>query len=219
VIPPERNAEFVAHMEDVLEVYERPYDPNRPVVCMDEQPTQLIEERACPLACEPGQPQRYDYEYRRNGVANHFMFFQPLGNWRRVSVRQHKTAADWAHEIARLLDCDFPHAERVVLVCDNLNTHKIASLYSVFPARQARAYVKRLEIHYTPKHGSWLNAAEIELSLLTRQCLRRRIPDLETLCAQVHAWQQTRNASAKGVDWQFTTSDARIKLKKLYPQI
>ena len=206
-------------MEDVLEVYERPYDPNRPVVCMDEQPTQLIEERACPLACEPGQPQRYDYEYRRNGVANHFMFFQPLGNWRRVSVRQHKMAADWAHEIVRLLDCDFPYAERVVLVYDNLNTHKIASLYSVFPARQARAYVKRLEIHYTPKHSSWLNAAEIELSLLTRQCLRRRIPDLETLCAQVHAWQQTRNASAKGVDWQFTTGDARIKLKKLYPQI
>jgi hypothetical protein len=206
-------------MEDVLDVYERAYDPQRPVVCMDEQPTQLIEETAAPLPRAPDQPQRYDYEYRRNGTANHFMFCQPLGNWRRVGVRERKTALDWAQEIATLLDEDFPEAHKVVLVCDNLNTHKIASLYEAFAPEQARAYVSRLEMHYTPKHGSWLNAAEIELSILTQQCLDRRIPDLATLTAQVAAWQAQRNQSGKGVDWQFTTKDARIRLKRLYPQI
>lgn len=218
MIPPEQNADFVAHMEDVLDVYERPYDAAYPVVCMDEQPTQLIEETRVPLPAEPGQVQRYDYEYRRNGTANHFMFFQPLGNWRRVSVREQKTSKDWAQEMGTLLDDDFPEAEKIILVCDNLNTHKIASFYETFPPEQARSYAKRLEIHYTPKHGSWLDAAEIELSILTKQCLGRRIPEIETLRREIAAWQHDRNASDKGVDWQFTTSDARTKLKRLYPQ-
>ena len=218
MIPPEQNADFVAHMEDVLDVYERPFDAAYPVVCMDEQPTQLIEETRVPLPAEPGQAERYDYEYRRNGTVNHFMFSQPLGNWRRVSVRERKTSKDWAQEMATLLDEDFPEAEKIILVCDNLNTHKIASFYETFPPERARNYTKRLEIHYTPKHGSWLDAAEIELSILTKQCLGRRIPDIETLSTEVAAWQRDRNASEKGIDWQFTTSDARIKLKRLYPQ-
>jgi len=218
VIPPQQNAEFVARMEDVLDVYERPYDPEYPVVCMDEQPTQLIEETRIPIPSKPGRAERYDYEYRRNGTANHFMFCQPLGNWRRVSVRERKTTQDWAHEMATLLDEDFPKAKKVVLICDNLNTHTVAAFYEAFSAEQARNYVKRLEIHYTPKHGSWLDAAEIELSVLTKQCLGRRIPDMETLRREVTAWQDRRNASDRGVDWQFTTSDARTKLKRLYPQ-
>lgn len=218
MIPPEQSADFVAHMEDVLDVYERPYDPKRPVVCMDEQPTQLIEETRTPIPADRGRARRYDYEYRRNGTANHFMFCQPLGNWRRVSVREQKTAKDWADEMAKLLDEDFPKAEKVVLICDNLNTHTIASFYEAFPPKRARDYVNRLEIHYTPKHGSWLDAAEIELSILTKQCLGRRIPNIETLRREVNAWQRRRNASRKGVDWQFTTSKARIKLKRLYPQ-
>ncbi len=206
-------------MEDVLDVYERAYDPKYPVVCMDEQPTQLIEETKVPLPGAPGRAPRYDYEYRRNGTANHFMFGQPLGNWRRVAVRERKTALDWAQEIAKLLDEDFPEAEKVVLVCDNLNTHKIASLYEAFPPERARAYVSRLEIHFTPKHGSWLNAAEIELSILTKQCLDRRIPNLDTLKTEVANWQTKRNQIDKGVNWQFTTENARIKLKRLYPQL
>ena len=218
MIPPEQNADFVAHMEDVLDVYERPYDPKRPVVCMDEQPTQFIEETRTPIPACRGHARRYDYEYRRNGTANHFMFCQPLGNWRRVSVREQKTAKDWAEEMARLLDRDFPKAEKVVLVCDNLNTHTIASFYEAFPPKQARKYVKRLEIHYTPKHGSWLDAAEIELSILTQQCLDRHIPNIKTLRREVEVWQRRRNSSGKGVDWQFTTPKARIKLKRLYPQ-
>ena len=218
MIPPEQNADFVAHMEDVLDLYERPYDPARPVVCMDEQPTQLIEETRVPIPSEPGHVARYDYEYRRNGTANHFMYCQPLANWRRVSVCERKTSKDWAHETARLLDEDFPGAEKVVLICDNLNTHEIGSFYEAFPPEQARKYVERLEIHYTPKHGSWLNAAEIELSILTKQCLDRRIPNLETLRCEIDAWQRKRNTSRKGVNWQFTTSDARTRLKRLYPQ-
>ncbi len=218
MIPPEQNADFVAHMEDILDVYERPYDAAYPVVCMDEQPTQLIEETRVPIPVKPGQVERYDYEYRRNGTANHFMFCQPLGNWRRVSVRERKTSKDWAQEMAQLLDEDFSEAEKVILVCDNLNTHKVASFYEAFPPEEARNYAKRLEIHYTPKHGSWLDAAEIELSILTKQCLDRRIPNIETLRREVEAWQRHRNASDKGVDWQFTTSDARTKLKRLYPQ-
>ena len=218
MIPPEQNADFVAHMEDVLDVYERPFDAAYPVVCMDEQPTQLIEETRVPLPAEPGQAERYDYEYRRNGTANHFMFFQPLGNWRRVSVREQKTSKDWAVEMATLLDEDFPEAKKVILVCDNLNTHKIASFYETFPPERAWNYAQRLEIHYTPKHGSWLNAAEIELSVLTKQCLGRRIPNIETLRTEVATWQRDRNASKKGIDWQFTTSNALIKLKRLYPQ-
>ncbi len=218
MIPPEADGDFVAAMEDVLDVYERPYDPKRPVVCMDEQPNQLIGEELIPIPAAPGRVERYDYQYVRNGTVTNFMFFEPLGNRRRVSVRERKTQLDFAEEIAYMLDVDYPDAEVVVLVMDNLNTHKIGSLYERFPAEQARAYAKRLEIHYTPKHGSWLDAAEIELSILTKQCLSRRIGDIETYRREVKAWQDVRNASGKGVDWQFTTDDARIKLKRLYPQ-
>jgi hypothetical protein len=218
VIPPKQNADFVAHMEDVLEVYKRPYDPDCPVVCMDEQPTQLIKETRRPVPAEPGKPERVDFEYERNGTANNFMFTEPLGGWRKVNVRARKTAVDWAHEIQELLDVDYPDAHTVVLVCDNLNTHKPASLYHAFAPQEARRLLDRLEIHYTPKHGSWLNVAEIELSILTRQCLDRRMPDLDTLRTQTEQWQRKRNARQKSVDWQFTTENARVKLKRLYPQ-
>lgn len=205
-------------MEDVLDVYERPRDLQRPVVCMDEQPRQLIGEELIPIEAKPGQVTRYDNQYVRNGTVCNFMFFAPLVNWRRGSVREHRTQKDWAAEIAHLLDVDFPDADAVVLVMDNLNVHKIGSLYERFPAEQARAYVKRLEIHFTPKHGSWLNMAEIEFSILSGQCLDRRIGDIETFRREVKARQDERNASNKGTDWQFTTEDARIKLKKLYPK-
>ena len=219
VIPPKQNADFVAHMEDVLEIYKRPYSPTVPVVCMDEQPTQLIKETRRKIAGEPGQVERVDYEYERNGTAANFMFTEPLGSWRKVNVRERKTSVDWAHEIEALLNEDYPEAEKVILVCDNLNTHKVASLYETFEPKQARQLAERLEIHYTPKHGSWLNVAEIELSVFTRQCLDRRIPDRITLQREAHAWYRKRNAGQKAVDWQFTTEDARVKLKRLYPQI
>jgi transposase len=218
VIPPEHNGDFVAAMEDLLDVYARPYDPKRPVVCMDEQPRQLIGEEFVPIPAKSGQVLRYDNQYVRNGTVNNFMFFEPLGNWRRVSVRERRTQLDWAEEIAQLLDVDFPDVEVVVLAMDNLNIHKIGSLYERYPAKQAREYVKRLEIHFTPKHGSWLNPAEIEFSVLSAQCLDRRIGDIETFRREVKAWQETRNASKNGCDWQFTTENARIKLKRLYPQ-
>jgi DDE superfamily endonuclease len=219
VIPPAPSGEFVAHMEDVLEVYHRPYDPQIPMVCMDEQPVQLIREVRPSLPAEEGKPERYDYEYERNGTANIFMFTEPLSGLRTVSVREHKTAIDWATEVQQLLDSRYPEAERIRLVCDNFNTHGIGSLYEAFPPEQARGLASRLEIHYTPKHGSWLNIAEIELSALTLQCLDRRLPDLETLREETKQWEQRRNASHKGVDWQFSTLDARIKLKRLYPQM
>jgi hypothetical protein len=219
VIPPEQDGDFVAAMEDILDVYERPYDPKRPVVCMDEQPRQLIGEELAPIPAKPGQVERYDNQYKRNGTVCNFMFFEPLGNWRRVSARERRTQKDWAEEIAHLLDVDYPDAEVVVLVMDNLNTHKIGSLYEHFPPERARAYVERLEIHFTPKHGSWLNMAEIEFSVLSCQCLDRRIGDIETFRREVQAWQDARNATGKGADWQFTTKDARIKLKRLYPQL
>jgi hypothetical protein len=186
---------------------------------MDEQPVQLIKETRIPLPLEPGQPQRYDYEYERNGTVNNFMFTEPLAGWRKVSVRKTKTSLDWAEEIRTLLDEDYPDAEKVILICDNLNTHKIGSLYEAFHPAEARRLASRLEIHFTPKHGSWLNVAEIELSILTRQCLDRRIPDQDTLETETSAWHQERNDNQKGVDWRFTTDDARIKLKRLYPQI
>ncbi|MBU1320683.1 MAG: IS630 family transposase [candidate division Zixibacteria bacterium] len=219
VIPPKQNADFVAHMEDVLEVYKRPYDPDYPVVCMDEQPTQLIKETRRKIEAAPGWAERVDYEYERNGTANNFMFNEPLGNWRKVNVRERKTMIDWAHEIKELLDVDYPEAEKVVLVMDNLNTHKPASLYEAFEPREARRLLERLEIHHTPRHGSWLNIAEIELSVFTRQCLNRRIPHIETLRKEAREWYRERNQSQKGVDWRFTTKNARIKLKQLYPQI
>jgi hypothetical protein len=219
VIPPEQNAEFVANMEDVLELYCLPYDSQTPLICMDEQPTQLIQETRPALPQESGKPERYDYEYERKGTAVNFMFTEPLGGWRKVNVRERRTSIDWAQEIKELLDQDYPKAEKIRLVVDNLNTHKIASLYEAFEPEEARRLTKRLEIHYTPKHGSWLNIAEIELSVLTKQCLDRYIPDLKTLHQQTKAWQKNRNLKQKGVDWQFTTQDARIKLKRLYPQI
>jgi DDE superfamily endonuclease len=219
VIPPEQSGAFVAHMEDVLDVYQRPYDPQSPMGCMDEQPVQLIQEVRPPLPAAEGKPERYDDAYERNGTANIFMFTEPLRGFRTVSVREHKTAIDWATEVQQLLDTQYPEAERIRLVCDNLNTHGIGSLYEAFPPEQARRLASRLEIHHTPKHGSWLNIAEIELSALTRQCLDRRLPDLETLINETTPWEKRRNASPKGVDWQFSTHDARVKLKRLYPQM
>jgi hypothetical protein len=206
-------------MEDILELYRMPYDPNIPLVCMDEQPCQLIKETRTVIPPKPFKPQRVDYEYERNGTANVFMFVEPLGAWRHMNIREHKTAIDWAHEIKELLEAHYPQVPMVRLVCDNLNTHKIASLYEAFEPKQARLLAKRLEIHYTPKHGSWLNVAESELSALTRQCLDRRIPDIAILRDEVQTWEQTRNNMQKGVDWQFTTDDARIELKHLYPHI
>lgn len=219
MIPPEQNAAFVANMEDVLEIYKRPYNPAVPVVCMDEQPTQLTKETRTKIAAEPGKPERVDYEYERNGTAENFMFTEPLGSWRKVNVREHRTAIDWAYEIKELLDKDYPEAEKVIMICDNLNTHTIASLYEAFEPKQARRLAERLEIHYTPKHGSWLNVAEIELSVFTKQCLDRRIPDMATLQQESKAWYCERNVNQKLVDWQFTTQDARVKLKRLYPQV
>ena len=219
MIPPKQNADFVAHMEDVLDVYRRPYDEAYPVVCMDEQPTQLIQETRQVIPARPGRPERVDYEYERKGVADNFLFTEPLGGWRKVTVRSRRTAVDWAHEIRQLLEVDYPAAKKVVLVCDNLNTHKIASLYKTFEPQESRHLAERLEIHYTPKHGSWLNVAELELSVFTKQCLDRRIPSVDQLRTEAQAWYQQRNASQKSVDWQFTTEDARIKLKNLYPQI
>lgn len=206
-------------MEDVLEVYKRPYNPEEPVVCMDEQPTQLIKETRLPIPAAPGRPRRIDCEYERAGVAVNFMFTEPLGAWRKVNVRDRKTAVDWAREIKQLLDEDYPHARKVILVCDNLNTHKSASFYEAFPPGEARRLLERLEIHYTPRHGSWLNIAECELSVLTRQCLDQRTSDIHTLRKHAKSWYQQRNTSQKAVDWQFTTAKARIKLKRLYPQI
>lgn len=208
----------MACMEDVLDLYQQPHDPLRPLVAMDEQPVQLVKETRIPLPLEPGRPLRYDYEYERAGTTNNFLFIAPLMGWRKVNVRDTKTRADWAHEIRELLDVDFPHAHVVRLLCDNLNTHNIASLYETFHAEEARRLARRLEIHYTPKHGSWLNIAESELSILTKQCLDRRIPDAEFLRREVTAWYGDRNQHHKRVDWQFTTDDARIKLKRLYPQ-
>jgi len=210
-------SEFVAQMEDILDLYARPFDSARPQVCMDERPMQLLKETRSPLPAEPGKPARFDYEYERAGTAVHFLFTEPLAGWRRASVRERRTSKDWAEEIRILLEMDYPKAEKVILVCDNLNTHRTASLYEAFPAEQARALAARLEIHYTPKHGSWLNIAECELSALATQCLNRRIPDLATLRRQTRAWQRRRNATQKGIDWRFTTKDARVKLKHLYP--
>ena len=217
MIPPKKNAAFVACMEDVLDVYQRPYDRKRPVVNMDEHSMQLVKETRTPIRAKPGKPRCHDYEYVRNGTAVNFMFTEPLAGWRKVNVRERKTAVDWAQEIEELLETDYPEAETIVLVCDNLNTHTPAALYEAFPPDKARRLAKRLEIHYTPKHGSWLNIAEIELSVLSNQCLRGRIPDLQTLKGQTAAWTRDRNQKSRAVNWRFTTDDARIKLRKLYP--
>lgn len=219
MIPPEADAEFVACLEDVLDVYERPYDPKVPVVNMDEQPVQLVKETRMPLEEQPGRPRRYDHEYERAGTACVFLLTEALAGWREVSVRPQRTAVDWAQEVAALLEGRYTQAEKVILICDQLNTHTIASLYKAFPPEKARRLARRLEIHYTPKHGSWLNLAECELSVLTRHCLRNRTPSIAALVCKVMPWSQDRNTRQRGVDWQFTTTDARIKLKRLYPQV
>jgi hypothetical protein len=219
VIPPDANAAFVAGMEDVLEVYQRPHDPEAPVVCLDESSKQLIAETRVPIAAKPGHPARHDYEYERNGTANLFMIFAPLEGWRHVEVTDRHTAVDYAHILKELSDTRFPAAKKIVLVQDNLNTHKPASLYEAFPAPEARRLVERFEWHYTPKHGSWLDLAESELSVLSGQCLDRRIPDKQTLVEEVAAWEVSRNQSHTNADWRFTTANARVKLKRLYPSL
>jgi DDE superfamily endonuclease len=206
-------------MEDVLEVYTRPYDPQRPQVCMDESPKQLVGETRTPLPAEPGQPARYDYEYVRNGSANLFMFFEPLAGRRIVKATERRTRCDWAEAVRQLVDEQYPEAEKVVLVHDNLNTHTLGSLYEAFPPAEAARMASKLEIHYTPKHGSWLNMAEIELSILARQCLDQRIPDLEKLRREVAAWEGDRNEGHVAMHWRFTTADARIRLARLYPSL
>jgi transposase len=218
VLPPEQNADFVCAMEDVLEVYQRPYDPQRPVVCFDEQSRQLTKKTRRAIPAAPGRPARVDYEYERNGTANLFMIFEPLAGKRRVKVTDRRTALDFAEVIRELVD-SYPKAENIVLVMDNLNTHKMASLYEAFAPDEARRLMERLEVHYTPKHGSWLDMAETELSVITKQCLRRRIPDKPTLVREVAAWESTRNTARCRIDWRFTTANARIKLKRLYPSI
>ena len=206
-------------METVLSVYTRPHDGNRPLVCLDEAAKQLTAETRAPMAMAPGQPARQDYEYKRNGTASMFMLFAPLEGWRHVSVTAHRAAIDYAHVLKALSDVHFPRAEAIILVQDNLNTHTPASLYRAFPPAEARRIADRFEWHYTPKHGSWLNMAEAELSVLARQCLNRRIPDIETLEEHVVAWLQRRNKHHVKADWRFTTENARIKLKNLYPVI
>jgi len=219
VIPPDANAAFVAGMEDVLEVYQRPRDPACPMVCVDETSKQLIAETRVPITAKPGRPARHDYEYERNGTANLFMMFAPLEGTRHVKVTDRHAAVDYAQVLKELSDTYFPKAEKIVLVQDNLSTHKPASLYEAFPAPEARRLVERFEWHYTPKHGSWLNMAESELGTLSSQCLDRRIPDKETLIGEVAAWENSRNKNHTKADWQFTTADARVKLKRLYPAI
>jgi hypothetical protein len=207
-------------MEDVLNLYAQPYDSLRPVLCMDEKPLQLLSYKRKSIPMERGKPLREDSEYIRNGTCSIFMFNEPLGKYRYVDAKEHRTKADWAHQIKRLVDEDYPDAEVIRLVMDNLNTHKIGSLYNTFPPEEAFRIASKLEIHYTPKHGSWLNMAECELAALTAQCIEtRRLPDLTTVCREVSAWGRDRNANQKGIDWQFTTSDARVKLKRLYPVI
>jgi len=201
-----------------LDVYHEPYDANCPVICMDEKPFQLLDEVREPIPMKPAKPLREDSEYERNGTCSIFIFTEPLTGWRHVEVRNQRTRIDWAQQVQELLEIHYPHAPKIKLVMDNLNTHSIASLYQAFEPETARRLAKRLEIHYTPKHGSWLNIAEIELSVMTRQCLGRRIPSIAELSHELSAWVQARNDGQKGVDWQFTTSDARIKLKRLYPQ-
>jgi hypothetical protein len=206
-------------MEDVLDIYQLPYDPKYPQVCMDEASKQLVSEVIQPIPAKMGQPEIYDYEYERNGVANLFVLFEPLRGWREIKITERRTKQDWAWLIKELVDVHYPEAETIRLVMDNLNTHMPSSLYETFQPAEAKRILNKLEIHYTPKHGSWLNMAEIELSVLSRQCLDRRIPDAQTLTKEVNAWQKDRNNKGTTMNWRFTTADARIKLKKLYPSI
>ena len=219
MIPPDGSAAFVAAMEDVLEIYHKPHDPDFPLVCLDETSKQLIAETRVPITAKPGRAVRYDYEYRRNGTANLFMMFAPLEGWRHVKVTDRRTAVDYAHVLKDLADVHFAQAETIVLVQDNLNTHAAASLYEAFPAAEARRLVERFEWHYTPKHGSWLDLAESELAVLASQCLDRRIPDKQAIIDEVAAWVRERNKTHAVAQWRFTTNDARIKLKSLYPSL
>jgi hypothetical protein len=219
VIPPKANAAFVAAMEDVLDVYTRPHDPARPLVCLDETSKQIVAETRAPEPMQPGQPARHDYEYKRNGTANLFMLFAPLEGWRHVEVTERRTAVDYANILRDLSDIHFPHAEKIVLVQDNLNTHAPASLYEAFEPVEARRIIERFEWHYTPKHGSWLNLAESELAVLSGQCLARRIPDTATLTTEVDVWRTRRNTRNAKANWHFTSTDARVKLKSLYPSL
>ena len=216
---PTVGAEFVWHMEDVLDIYATPYDPRRPQVCFDEHVVQLIAEKRNPLPSKPGRPERFDYEYERKGTRNLFLFFQPLAGWRHVRVTERRTKLDFAHCMQYLVDELFPEADCIVVVLDNLNTHTPAALYEAFEPAEAKRILDRLEFHYTPKHGSWLNMVEIEIGVLSEQCLDRRIPDADTLQSEITAWEISRNDQRATVDWQFTTAHAREKLKRLYPVI
>jgi hypothetical protein len=219
-IPPEQDAAFVAQMEQVLEVYKRPHDPRRPVVCMDEQSKQLISEVMRPLPTAPGSPQRVDSEYVREGQCTVWMFVEPLAGWRSVRTTDRRTGIDWAYQVQQLVnDRRYSQAERITLVCDNLNTHTLGSLYQAFDPAEALRLANKLELVHTPKHGSWLNAAEPELSVLTRQCLARRISIRKEIGREVRTWTRRRNRTQIGVQWHFTTSDARQKLRRLYPKI
>ena len=206
-------------MEDVLDLYAQPYDPCYPQVCFDERPCQLLSEKRVPLPSQPGQPERYDYEYKREGTCNLFAFFQPWAGWRHIKVTSPRTAIDFAHCMKDLVDEYFPKAIKVKVVLDNLNTHTPASLYKAFSPEEAKRILDRLEFHYTPKHGSWLNMVEIEFSVLSRQCLNRRISDIEMMKLETRAWVQERNQQRATVNWRFTSFDARVKLKRLYPQL
>lgn len=220
VIPPDANGEFVAHMEEVLETYEKSYDPTCPVVCMDEQPVQLIGEKQVPIPATKEHPERVDYEYERKGTASIFLFAEPLSGFRQATARPHRTKYDWAQEVAHLLDTRYANVEQITLVCDNLNTHTKGAFYEAFAPEKARDYVRRIHFVYTPKHGSWLNVAECELSCMTRQCLTdRRIGEIEILQAEIAAWSNRINEKQRVVDWQFTIDKARVKLKRLYPII
>ena len=220
VIPPQSDAEFVASMEQVLDLYQKPYDPDCPVVCMDEQPVQLVKETRAPMAATKNRPRRVDYEYERAGTASVFLFSEPLAGWRQATARARRTKVDWALEVAGLLEGRYADCEKITLVCDNLNTHTKGAFYKVFEPTRARQLVRRIEFCYTPKHGSWLNIAENELSSLTRQCVRgRRIGDLGTLHGEVSAWSTDVNGTQRGVDWQMKVDDARCKLKSVYPKI
>lgn len=220
VIPPDHDAEFVANMEEVLEVYEKPYDFSHPVVCMDEQPVQLVKETRQPQAATKEHPRRVDYEYERAGTASIFMFTEPLSGWREARARPRRTKVDWAVEMAHLLEGRYAGCEKITLVCDNLNTHTKGAFYEAFEPERARALVRRIEFCYTPKHGSWLNIAENELSSMTRQCVSgRRIAEIDTLQKEIGAWSTDVNSSQRGVDWQMKISDARCKLKSVYPKI
>jgi hypothetical protein len=220
VIPPEADGEFVAHMEEVLETYAKLYDPMRPVLCMDEQPVQLLKETRVPIPATRRHPKRVDYEYERAGTASIFMFAEPLAGWREVAVRETKTKVDWAIEMARLLEGRYAKVDRVTVVCDNLNTHTKGAFYEAFPPARARELVRRIEFCHTPKHGSWLNIAENELSSLTRQCVAgRRFGDVGTLRKETKAWSSDVNKTQRGVDWQMKIDDARGKLTSVYPKI